>query len=117
MNTSELLELAAKAAGIAIDKSPHNGGGHGNTGFDILGNVILDWHNNKTWNPLYDDGDCARLEETLLLEVKWDSYGVSVGESNLWPEIEKYTAHDGNKQAARRMATVRAAAAIGRDMK
>ena len=61
MNDRELLEMAAKAAGIHIDKSPYNGGGIGNTGFDMAGNAVLDWHNNKKWNPLADDGDAFRL--------------------------------------------------------
>lgn len=42
MTDHELLELAAKAVGIKIDKSPYNGGGSGNDGFDIAGNAVLD---------------------------------------------------------------------------
>lgn len=65
----ELLEAAAKAAGIEIDKSVFNGGGTGNTGFDLLGNAVLDWHNGKTWNPLTDDGDALRLAVKLGLDL------------------------------------------------
>ncbi|WP_343743113.1 hypothetical protein [Herbaspirillum huttiense] len=57
----ELLEMATKAAGIVIDKSPANGGGNGNTGFDLAGNAMLDWHSGAKWNPLEDDGDAFRL--------------------------------------------------------
>ena len=52
-----LLELAAKAAGLRIDKSKYNGGGSNNTGFDMDGNAMLDWHNNVIWNPLTRGGD------------------------------------------------------------
>ena len=69
MNDRELLELAAKAAGIKIDKSETNGGGRGNTGFDLLGNAVLDWHNDKTWNPLTDDGDALRLAVRLSIKL------------------------------------------------
>ena len=69
MTDRELLKAAAKAAGLVIDKSPCNGGGAGNDGFDILGNAMLDWHNNKTWNPLTDDGDALRLAVKLRIAV------------------------------------------------
>jgi hypothetical protein len=66
----ELLELAAKAAGISIDKSPANGGGPDNTGFDLAGNLVTDWHNGTTWNPLADDGDALRLAVGLAVSVE-----------------------------------------------
>jgi hypothetical protein len=61
MTDRELLELAAKAAGLTIDKSPYSGGGNGNDGFDLSGDAVLDWHNGVKWNPLTDDGDALRL--------------------------------------------------------
>jgi hypothetical protein len=69
MDDKTLLELAAKAAGIKIDKSETNGGGRGNTGFDVMGNAVLDWHNNVRWNPLTDDGDALRLAVKLQIQV------------------------------------------------
>lgn len=69
MTDRELLELAAKAAGLKIDKSECNGGGRGNTGFDLLGNAVLDWYNNKTWNPLTNDGDALRLAVKLQMSL------------------------------------------------
>lgn len=71
MNDKTLLELAAKAAGLTIDKSPYNGGGHGNTGFDMDGNAVLDWHNGKTWNPLTDDGDLYRLARAVGIDISF----------------------------------------------
>lgn len=67
MTDRELLEAAAKAAGIEIDFSHINGGGRFNTGFDAAGNAVLDWREYKTWNPLTDDGDAFRLGVQLSL--------------------------------------------------
>lgn len=110
-NDRELLELAAKAAGLKIDKSPYNGGGIGNDGFDMLGNVVLDWHNGVTWNPLTDDGDAFRLAAKLELNIEFGHIGsaVLVGNSR-----EKYVDHGNDVLRATRRAVVRAAAAIGR---
>ena len=74
MTDRELLEAAAKACALRIDRSPHNGGGSGNTGFDALGNVVLDWHNGKKWNPLQDDGDALRLAVKLRLHIDCHAY-------------------------------------------
>lgn len=101
MNDRELLEAAAKAAGIEIDKSGFNGGGTGNTGFDLLGNAVLDWHNSKTWNPLADDGDALRLAAKLYL---WEAIRMAhrlVGEPGC-----------ADIYAATRLAIVRSAAAM-----
>lgn len=62
----EMLELAAKAVNISLDVSGKNGGKKGDA-FDLLGNVVLDWHNNITWNPLKDDGDAFRLMVKLKI--------------------------------------------------
>lgn len=69
MTDKELLELAAKAAGITIDKSPNNGGGFGNDGFSITGAAAIDWHNGVFWNPLNDDGDALRLAVKLSISI------------------------------------------------
>jgi hypothetical protein len=105
----ELLELAARAAGLKIDKSSTNGGGIGNTGFDCMGNAVLDWHNNKRWNPLTDDGDNARLEAALQIDTTWHKKGVVCGDV-----YEFFGDHDNDKQKTRRYASVKAAAEIGR---
>lgn len=51
----ELIELAAKAAGIKLDKGTGAGQPSQNNGFDIAGNAVLDWHNGTKWNPLQSD--------------------------------------------------------------
>lgn len=109
MEDRELLELAAKAAGVKIDKSNHNGGGYGNNGFDIAGNAVLDWHNGVKWNPLTDDGDALRLAVKLKLDIAIDDY-VQV---SWWSEPGSLQWV--NEECCRR-AIVRAAAEIGRKM-
>ena len=119
MNDRELLEMAAKAAGIHIDKSPYNGGGLGNTGFDMLGSAVLDWHNYKTWNPLASDGDALRLAVKLRLEIERSKhsecvvYVGEVGAGQLFERSDEKT----DIFAATRRAIVRAAAEIGRAIK
>lgn len=66
----ELLELAAKAAGLKLDVSGTNGGRKGQ-GFDVMGNAVLDWHNGETWNPLTDDGDRMRLARELGISIDY----------------------------------------------
>lgn len=115
-NDKQLLERAAKAAGITIDKSETNGGGIGNTGFDIMGNAVLDWHNSTTWNPLSNDGDALKLATKLGIKASY--------EHNAPPELGlprecaiavlngKYYSEVNNRDpdAAMRRAIVRAAA-------
>ena len=108
----ELLELAAKAGGYRVGwfrKLPHQ----------CL--VLVDESGaptNPRWNSLIDDGDCARLEEACEIDVtwfpgyvdarRWDAGGMpAVG-------VEQHSDHGGDKQAARRRASTRAAAEIGR---
>ena len=128
MTHTELLELAGKAIGIKKDDSPYNGGGIGNTGFDMLGNMVTDWHNGKRWNPLEDDGDALRLAVKLGLHVmQYPIYdepkhsAIAKKSARLLDDtcvdtcvgIEVY---DSDPYAATRRAIVRAAAEIGRQM-
>jgi hypothetical protein len=87
----ELLEAAAKAAGMDIEWQP------------------CGWaHNNETgceWNPLTDDGDAFRLMVRCL-----PFYTVCYSR-------EDYEACNRDGLAATRRAIVRAAAEIGKDMK
>ena len=115
MTDKALLELAAKAAGIEIDKSPYNGGGYGNTGFDSSGNAVLDWHNNVRWNPLTNDGDALRLAVKLKMPIFISNdiarcvWGYGLPQSCV-------EAVGADPYAATRRAIVRAAAEIGRTM-
>jgi hypothetical protein len=115
MTDRELLELAANAASIKKDDSPYNGGGHGNTGFSLNGDMVLDWHNNERWNPLADDGDALRLAVKLNI-LTYQSGGDSSYAST--PMNAVFTVpHDNDPYAATRRAIVRAAAEIGKEMK
>ena len=108
----ELLELAARAAGIEIDKSPCNGGGRGNTGFDVMGNAVLDWHEMTRWNPLTDDGDALRLSVKLGINLEIGEVGfgdVQAGKRDDWA-CEWLNGDD--PYAATRRAIVRDAAEI-----
>lgn len=82
MNDREMLEFAAKAAGITVS-------------FD---RTRRDW----AWNPLDDDGDALRLAVKLKM---WTHSGMGCFQN----EPDPY--------AATRLAIVRAAAEIGRNMK
>lgn len=109
----ELLELAARAAGIARSQ----------WGYDWvrgLGHMVC---RSDMWNPITDDGDALRLAvkcsisvNTMLVDgmnrprhetAACSSYGLPIARHK----------HNGDPCAAVRRAIVRAAAAIGEQMK
>ncbi len=89
MTDRELLEAAAKAAGIDYYARAQSGG------------MLTD---NGEWNPITDAGDALRLAVKLDL---------------LWRDIYDYEPfeYERDPYAATRRAIVRAAAAIGKEMK
>jgi hypothetical protein len=112
MTDRELLELAAKAAGIEV-WFPRMADGKGG--------VLEPCHtlrNGQTeeWNPLEDDGDAFRLQVALQLELEFGSCFVNVGKSHgndgQW-HLARESAFD---LRATRRAIVRAAAEIGKTM-
>ncbi len=109
MDDRELLELAAKAAGIK-----HPGGEH-----CINGPAVWDCEALRWWRPLTDDGDALRLAVKLCLRIWTDGTGVVV-ESSGYPahshEYELAINNAGDIYSATRRAIVRAAAEIGRAM-
>jgi hypothetical protein len=109
MTDREMLELAAKAAGI-----------------DWIKNCVwiengfyspLAKHERIAWNPLTNDGDALRLAVKLgLLVDVWLKQKVCIA-SNQGEELVDAREQFGNDPyAATRRAIVRAAAEIGRDM-
>ena len=86
MNNSSLTEMAAKAIGNAPE------------GF----------------SPLTDDGDCARMEAQLGIELTWFFDRVDALACDVAPVVEYFKDHNGDKNAARRAASVAVAAEIGR---
>lgn len=101
MTDKELLELAAKAAGL--EKSESDG-------------VIYAGFGSREWNPLTDDGDALRLAVKLRLNVNIESTTVDVYDDSfnltrVWgDEIP-------DAYVATRRAIVRAAAEIGKESK
>ena len=117
MTVRELLELAAKAAGLEYECTSHTGYPENDQHQvrDCFGMLV-------DWNPLTDDGDNARLEAVLVLNVIWGARAVRVGRELIvvnkdGPMVERYQDHGGDRQKARRWASVRAAAEIGKGMK
>ena len=97
MSDRELLELAAKAAGM-----------------DSL------WRGDEdglSWNPLTDDGDALRLAVKLGLTIEQRIKGQECFvEDCLYVEAGHARYDEGGKEAATRRAIVRAAAEIKRSM-
>ena len=102
MTDRELLELAAKAAGMTLLGSADEKGVYPS---GMCG----------AWNPLTDDGDALRLAVKLGMLLKVQEYGASVrvGVSRWWG-MEAHL--HGGIEAATRRAITRAAAEIGRAM-
>jgi hypothetical protein len=69
------------------------------------------WFSN--WNQATDDGDWARMEADLRLDIRWHEYSCEVRSpcGCIW-RFEYFQDHNGDKQAARRMASLRVAVAI-----
>lgn len=114
MTDRELLEMAAKAAGIELGR------------WD--GTSFMRKDSMYSWNPLIDDGDALRLAISLRLVIHiWDDLSdISVAKtlpggddpdptSNDWLSEDTHS-HNGYPYAATRRAIVRAAAEIGRGM-
>ncbi|MHA3884612.1 hypothetical protein [Stutzerimonas degradans] len=102
MDDRELLEMAAKAAGISIWK-------HGSTGGAFINGRP------EAWNPLEDDGDALRLAAGLCLNVL-SSEACVVVEDEKGVECIEYFYGPEDYTSGWRRAIVRAAAAIGRAM-
>lgn len=103
----DLLTLAAKACGYEVSHfSPESGG------------YVLLYGEQDIWRPGLDDGDNARMEEAAGgIDVTWFRLCVTSGMRH-GPNIrEFYRDHNNDRQAARRWASLRVAAQIGKGMK
>lgn len=108
MTDRELLEFAAKAAGI--------------DGFCVDAGINIG--SNETpaiWNPLTDDGDALRLAAALDIDLEFQCPGVEAYRSHNHPSYEGrgvpcFTENSGDVRADARRAIVRAAAEIGKAM-
>lgn len=113
MTDKELLELAAKAAGIEIRGNANKWIAQGVTELDLL--VWNDRGGDSVWNPLTDDGDALRLAVKLRMMVDCVR-GADVIEIFVNGEIRHIGIDitDPDSYAATRRAIVRAAAEIGK---
>lgn len=107
MTDRELLELAAKAAGIeGVIKETADG---------VL--WLFRHDGGSPWNPLEDDGDTLRLAVFLRLHIKPGKHlGDGCTVETQRPGIAGCTAFYDDKAQQMRQATVRAAAEIGKAM-
>lgn len=108
MSDKELLELAARAAGIE--------GAWTDSGCDDRGNdtgLLLAGNTNYIWNPLADDGDALRLAVKLKIDIhqRVVEPRVAAIAAMQSPKIES-VADEKHRLAATRRAIVRAAAAL-----
>ena len=112
----ELLELAAKAAGIDVVWKEWRTGRIGPFGVGQYTRHEGFWNGPKQWNPLTDDADALRLAVTLGLRIEVDNaWGRS--HTQLISDGDWFTCgHNNDPYAATRLAIVRAAAEIGRNM-
>lgn len=101
----EQLELAAKACGIEGLWVESNQCIQLDTG-------PLRWV--KYWDPKNDDGDCARMEAQLGIDVKWYKSGVIAHIRDTGIQSEVFINHASDKNAARRAASVAVAVEIWR---
>ena len=105
MTDRELLELAAKAAGVLC------------TVVDLSNGVPVgtDEYNVIIFDPLTDDGDALRLAVKLQLLVNIDATESQATDGKKADEWEVH--QSGDPYSATRRAIVRAAAEIGKGMK
>ena len=102
MTDRELLEKAAKAAGLRYIKPTEDYSGiFGLTLCDEVGRHMEDWR------PLTDDGDALRLAVKLRMTPHIDSNSTECSDC--------FEVHSGDPYAATRRAIVRAAAALAGD--
>ena len=105
MTDRELLELAAKAAGMPAS-----------IWWWVDGVLCKAGDVHTPWNPLTDDGDALRLAVKTKMEVcVWDTDTTVLTSNDDISTLSEPT--NGDPYAATRRAITRAAAEIGRNMK
>jgi hypothetical protein len=115
MNARELLELAARAAGLKIDFRTWVSSRIGKFGLIEYTNCEGYWVDGKQWNPLFDDGDAFRLAVKLNLSVYANQELICVTHTTkTFGELEISEVEFTDIYAATRLAIVKAAAELGR---
>ena len=110
MTDRELLELAAKAAGLLLGKWVFEGGWMDEP------NVCGFYLDGDNWNPLTDDGDALRLAVKLNLQVTPGTYREDEATAYRagMAEANERVNYQQDLAATTRRAIVRAAAEIGK---
>jgi hypothetical protein len=110
MTDRELLEAAARAAGMNVGNAQHGvwfyceHGGSGSGFYRVSGNIY------EYWNPLTDDGDALRLAVALRMTVCIIGEGMAEADTDVSPRVHEYCVDD--TAAATRRAIVKAAAGM-----
>jgi hypothetical protein len=114
MTDSEMLELAALAAGADVT---------GMRGCDPIFGFPEGAEDGETkyvrWNPLTDDGDALRLAALLNIDLEWRADGRVAAYRHATANGYCFTAFESsreNREENTRRAIVRAAAEIGSEM-
>lgn len=113
MTDREMLELAAKAAGVGLISWTNM-----YDACDEIGGRFITQPRGEPWNPLEEDGDALLLAAKLKIDIEWQA-------TNPFPEprVEAYRRNDEGSyfcadepEENYRRAIVRAAAEIGKAM-
>ena len=115
MTDRELLELAAKAAGIEWVPASTEKGIELEPVFGLWLKAYSEPYEGqrRRWNPLVDDGDALRLAVELHMNLNVYTTKTTTTADEFFGEVF----HQGDKYAATRSAIVRAAAEIGKELK
>ena len=114
MTDREMLELAAKAAGLEVDRARQ-----------VKRDTLTDpetaslWirQGSTAWNPIADSGVALELAAKLKLKILPDKYGGGCTvEPQLWDVPGVTVFHDGGMDVQMRRAITIAAANIGKAM-
>lgn len=107
----EQLKMAAKACGLHFNPTLKL-----KQGLHIVKPDAKCQSDQVLWDPKNDDGDCARMEAQLGIDVKWYKSGVIAHIRDTGIQSEVFINHASDKNAARRAASVAIAVEIWRLM-
>lgn len=107
----EQLKMAAKACGLHFNPTLKL-----KQGLHIVKPDAKCQSDQVLWDPKNDDGDCARMEAALGIDVKWYKSGVIAHIRDTGIQSEVFINHASDKNAARRAASVAIAVEIWRLM-
>ena len=113
--TREDLEMAAKAAGLEVESIDMDAG----KAWVFVPGGLPDADGEREivmWFPPEDDGDCARMEDAVGIDVCRFRRLVRVCVSGQGIVDADFADHDNDRSRARRYASVKLAAAVGRGM-